>query len=98
MYVGRGVSPAAESKMMLVGISKHDAANEEVKGPSCVEGEIELFNRFVYPKVGPGNGLVNVLVVDKDMGYEFGERVTVARIYEQAWEAAKPVMKMVRLA
>ncbi|KAH8743461.1 heterokaryon incompatibility protein-domain-containing protein [Hyaloscypha finlandica] len=98
VYIGRGVSAAAERKMLLVGVSQHHDTFRARTGPSRAEGEIRLFDPAVYPEIGPGSGLVNVLAVDLDMGHEFGERITVARIHARAWEEAGPVMKMVRLA
>lgn len=98
MYVGRGTSPVAESKIMFVGISQHEDTSTARKGPGRAEGEIKIFDHSVYPSVGKGSGLVNALVVDLDMGHEYGERITVARVHVQAWEKAGPVVKMVRLA
>lgn len=98
VYVGRGVSPEAEGKMVLAGISRCEDAFRARKGPDRVEGEIRLFDEEVYPAVGRGSGIVNVLAVDCDMGHEYGERVTVARIHVKAWEDARPVVRMVRLA
>jgi hypothetical protein len=57
-----------------------------------------LFDDEVYPAVGKGSGLVNVLAVDLDMGYDYGERVTIARIHAKAWEDAGLGVRMVRLA
>lgn len=96
VYVGRGISPAAESKMTLVAVSRHEDTFAARRGPSRVEGEIELFGEG-YPTVGLGSGLVNVMAMDEDMGHSFGERMTVARIHVRAWEEAGPVVRMVRL-
>ncbi len=63
-----------------------------------MEGDIELFDEEVYPAVGEGSGLVNVLAVDLDMGHDYGERVTIARIHAKAWENVGPLVRMVRLA
>jgi hypothetical protein len=98
VYVGRGMSADAESKMLLVGISRHEDTFRARAGPNRVEGEIKLFDDEVYPAVGKGSGLVNVLAVDLDMGHGYGERVTIARIHAKAWEDAGPVVRMVRLA
>ncbi|OXV05664.1 hypothetical protein Egran_06568 [Elaphomyces granulatus] len=100
VYVGRGLSTDAESKMLLVGISRHEDTFRKRAGPNRVEGEIELFDEVHYPAVGKGSGLVNVLVVDLDMVHDYGvvERVTVARIHAKAWEDAGPLVRMVRLA
>ncbi len=98
VYVGRSVSPTAEAKMIFVAVNQHAATYQPRKGPSRVEGEIRLFDEEVYPPAGPGSGLVNVLAVDEDMGHEYGERITVARIHEKAWEEAGPAARMVRLA
>ncbi|KAE9377360.1 HET-domain-containing protein [Stipitochalara longipes BDJ] len=98
VYVGRGVSALAESKMLLAAVSQHADTFRARAGPNRAEGEIKLFDDDVYPAIGPGSGLVNVLAVDLDMGHEFGERVTVARIHKQAWEEAGPVLRMVGLA
>ncbi|RYP48701.1 hypothetical protein DL769_011176 [Monosporascus sp. CRB-8-3] len=98
VYVGRGTSTDAESKMILVGVSRHEDTFSARNGPYRVEGRIKLFDDEVYPAVGKGSGLVNVLAVDLDIGHEFGERITVARIHARAWEEARPVMRMIRLA
>ena len=97
LYVGRGLNAEAESKMILVGVSRHDAIWDSC-GPYRAEGEIKLFDEKVYPVSGTGSGLINVIAVDLDMGHEFGERITVARIHALAWEEAGPVKRMVRLA
>ncbi|KAF1960522.1 HET-domain-containing protein [Byssothecium circinans] len=98
VYVGRGVSPEAEKKMMFVGISRCEDTFKAREGPKRVEGEIEIFDGGVYGKVGRGSGLVNVVAVDGDMGHEYAERVTVARIHVKAWEEAGPQMRMIRMA
>jgi hypothetical protein len=97
LYVGRGPNAEAESKMVLVGVSRHDTIWDKC-GPYRAEGEIKLFDEKAYPVSGTGSGLVNVIAVDLDMGHEFGERITVARIHARAWEEAGPVRRMVRLA
>lgn len=98
VYVGRKVDTNAENKMLLVGISEHADTFQARAGPNRVEGEIELFDKEVYPAVGKGSGLINVLAVDLDMGHDYGERVTIARIHAKAWENAGPVVRMIRLA
>lgn len=92
------MSTHAESKMLLVGISRHEDTFRARAGPNRVEGGIKLFDDEVYPAVGKGSGLVNVLAVDLDMGHDYDERVTIARIHAKAWEDAGPVVRMVRLA
>ena len=81
MYVGRGISTDAERKMILVGVSRHEDTFSARRGSNRAEGEIKLFDDGVHPTVGTGSSLVNVLAVDLDMGHEFGERITVARIH-----------------
>jgi hypothetical protein len=98
VYVGRSVSPEAEKNMMFVGINRCEDTFKAREGPKRVEGEIEIFDGGVYGKVGRGSGLVNVVVVDGDMGHEYVERVTVARIHVKAWEEAGPKMRMIRMA
>lgn len=100
VYVGRGLSPAAEAKITFVGLScqSGDVTRSSLE-PLYFDGEpIALFDTEAYPESGSGSGLVNVLAVDLDMGHEYGERITVARIHQKAWEAAEPSMRMVRLA
>lgn len=98
-YVGLGISPEAESKIDMLEISRYGDAYRPRKGPSLVEGPISIFDDEVFPSVGTGSGLVNVLVVDFDMGLPdgIGERCTVAVIHSAAWEAANPQVKEVRL-
>lgn len=98
VYVGRGVSPEAEKKMLLVGISRNEDTFKAREGPKRVEGEIRLFDDEVYPAVGKGSALVNVMAVDMDMGHDYMERVTVARIHVKAWEDALPKTRMIMLA
>jgi len=99
VYVGRGLSPEAEAKMLLVGVSRHKDARRPRSGPrKTKEASVTLFDDEEYPDVGRGSGLVNILAVDLDMGHEFGERITVARIHEMAWKEARPSMTMIRLA
>lgn len=57
-----------------------------------------MFDEDVYPMVGKGSELVNVLAIDLDMGYEYADRMTVPRIHVKAWEEAGPELKLVRLA
>ena len=98
VYIGRNASPQAKSKMLLVGISQHGDIYRPRKGPSRVEGEVRLFDETVYPSVGKGSGLINVLAIDLDMpGHKYAERITVARIHVKAWEEANPQVKLVQL-
>ena len=97
VYVGNGMSPDAESKMLFVGINQHGDIWRPRKGPDRVEGEIYLFDDDVYPAAGKGSGLVNVLAIDLDMGHAYAERITVARIHVKAWEEAGPQMRLVQL-
>lgn len=106
-YVGRGVNKKAEGMMRMVAVSVHDDLPEGKKGsawmagrpgPSCVDGPERLFDGSIFPAIGKGSGLVNVLVVDDDVGHEYSERMTVARIHVRAWKSAGPVEEMVRLA
>jgi hypothetical protein len=82
------VSPEVEKKMLLVGISRHEDTFKSREGPKRVEGEIMLFGDELYPTVGKDSGLVNVIAVDTDMGHDYMERITVARIHVKAWEDA----------
>lgn len=97
-YVGRGVNLKAETMMRMVGVSVHGDASEERRGVSCVEGREPFFDGAVFPPIGNGSGLLNVLVIDDDVGHEYAERITVAKIHVGAWEDARPVETMVRLA
>ncbi|KAF2685129.1 HET-domain-containing protein [Lentithecium fluviatile CBS 122367] len=98
VYVGRLDNLRAESKMIFVAVSEEEDMAVARKGSYRVEGEIKMFDETVYPSTGAGSGLINVLVVDEDMGHEYGERVTVVRIHAKAWEEAGPVKRMVKLA
>jgi len=97
------MSAEAESKIGMLEISRY-AGNAYSYRPRKelygVEGEIEKFDDKAFPVVGPESGLVNVLVVDLDMGYPdgIGDRCTVAVIYFKAREAARLCDKEVRLA
>ncbi|KAI3324036.1 hypothetical protein HD806DRAFT_544083 [Xylariaceae sp. AK1471] len=87
-----------EEKMIFVGVSCHDDMYIARKGPYRAERTVKLFDDEVYPAVGKGSGLVNVLALDLDVEHKFCERVTVVRIYAQAWDQAGPVVRMVRMA
>lgn len=84
----------------MLGISAYGDAYHPRRGLYGVEGEIRVFDDDAFPAVGSGSGLVNVLVVDLDMGHPdgIGDRCTVAVIHIKAWEAAGPLDKEVRLA
>ena len=71
-YVGQYMSPEAEGKIQMVKISEYGNAYRPRKGPYRVEGEIRLFDDEAFPATGSGSGLVNVLVVDFDMGHPDG--------------------------
>ena len=97
VYVGKSRSSEAESKMLFVGINQHGDTWRPRPGPNRIEGEIRMFDKDVYPAVGKGSGLVNVLAIDLDMGHAYAERITVARIHVKAWEEAGPKMRLVQL-
>ena len=98
-YVGLGISPEAESKIDMLEISRYGDAYRPRDGPYLVEGPISIFDDETFPAVGRGSELVNILVVDLDMGLPdgIGERCTVAVIHATAWEAANPQEKEVRM-
>ncbi|KAM7183501.1 HET domain containing protein [Rhypophila sp. PSN 637] len=100
VYVGRGLSSGAEAKMILVGLSSQsgDATRSALEPLYYEEEPIALFDTEVYGESGHESGVVNVLAVDLDMGHEYGERITVARIHQKAWRDSQPTMRMVRLA
>ncbi|KAI8633030.1 heterokaryon incompatibility protein-domain-containing protein [Xylariaceae sp. FL1651] len=99
-YVGLGLDAEAEKQIQLVGVSAYGDVYHRHEGPARVKGEIELFDRDVFPEVGPGSGLVNVLAVDTDLSDKtaVGYRCTVAVIHAKAWSAAKPQQTDWRLA
>ncbi|KAH8590650.1 hypothetical protein B0O99DRAFT_691431 [Bisporella sp. PMI_857] len=98
-YVGLGMSPGSEAKIDLLEISRYGPAYRPRDGPYLVEGPISIFDKDEFPSVGPESGLINILAVDLDMGLPdgIGERCTVAVIHSAAWEAAKPLEKVVRM-
>ncbi|KAK4208729.1 HET-domain-containing protein [Rhypophila decipiens] len=100
VYVGRGLSSGAEAKMILVGVSSQsgDATRSALEPLYPEEEPITMFDAEVYAESGHESGVVNVVAVDLDMGHEYGERITVARIHQKAWQVAQPTMRMVRLA
>ncbi|KAK4164792.1 heterokaryon incompatibility protein-domain-containing protein [Cladorrhinum sp. PSN259] len=100
VYIGRGLSPEAEAKMILVGLSTQSGGStRSILAPQSPKWKsVTVFDTKVYDESGLGSGLVNVLAVDLDMGHEYGERITVARIHRRAWQDAGPLMRMVRLA
>lgn len=98
-YVGLGISKEAESKIDMLEISRYGDVHCPRDGPYLVEGPISMFDEKVFPAVGRNSGLVNILVIDLDMGLPdgIGERCTVAVIHAAAWDAAHPQNKEVRM-
>lgn len=99
-WVGNGIYPEAEKSLTMVGISSYAECYRPREGPSRVEGPIRLFDNETFPEIGPGSGLINVLIVDENVGYpdSIADRCTVAVIHSAAWQAAKPVEREVRIA
>ncbi|TPX16881.1 uncharacterized protein E0L32_003443 [Thyridium curvatum] len=99
-YVGMGMSAEAEGQMVMAAISEYENIYWRRKGPNRVEGEIRMFDDDVYPATGAGSGIVNVLVVDQDMGHpdKIGDRCTVAVIHQKAWEEAGPQEAEIQVA
>ncbi|KAL8364569.1 hypothetical protein RB595_003720 [Gaeumannomyces hyphopodioides] len=91
----------AKEGFRMAGISAHPDAERRRRGPSRVKGEVDLFDEQAFPSTGQGSGLVNILVISggtEEDGYEAGgHRVTVAVMHMEAWEAAGPTEKRVRL-
>ena len=80
----------------LVAISLLGNVTNRRTGPNRVEGEIDLFDREEFCCTGPGSGMVNVLIIEWDS--DIARRVTIAQIHIQAWKAARPRRKHIRLA
>ncbi|KAG9204054.1 hypothetical protein G6514_001690 [Epicoccum nigrum] len=99
-WVRNEIYPKAEKKLIMVAVSSHGVCYRPRQGPSRVEGPVPLFDNVVFPQTGPGSELINVLVVDEDVGYSdaIGERCTAAIIHINAWEAAQPRVRDVRIA
>ncbi|KAE9574238.1 hypothetical protein CGMCC3_g9673 [Colletotrichum fructicola] len=99
-WVGNGIKPESEKRLFMLGVSAYGVCYRPREGPSRVEGPIKLFDEEAFPDKGPGSGLVNVLVIDEDVGYpdSTGDRCTIAIIHRAAWEAAGPVEREVRIA
>ncbi|WYZ34025.1 hypothetical protein EsH8_I_000301 [Colletotrichum jinshuiense] len=99
-WVGNGIYPEAEKELVMVGILAYGVCYRPREGPFRVEGRIKMFDNEVFDAVGENSGLVNILVVDENMGYQdgTGHRCTVAVIHVEAWERADPVKRQVRLA
>ncbi|CAI6091846.1 unnamed protein product [Clonostachys chloroleuca] len=89
-----------EKKLALVGVSTHESCERPLQGPGSVQGPIALWDSDMFPAVGPQSGWVNVLVIDRESGYENGvsTRCTVAIIHNMAWEQARPAQTFVRIA
>ncbi|KAL8299375.1 hypothetical protein RB593_009323 [Gaeumannomyces tritici] len=90
----------AKKGVYMAGISAHPDAERRRKGPSRVKGEIDLFDEQAFPSTGQGSGLVNIMVIIggiDEVDYEIGNRVTVAVMHREAWEAAGPTEKLVLL-
>ncbi|CAG9982970.1 unnamed protein product [Clonostachys byssicola] len=89
-----------EKKLDLVGISSHESCERPLQGPGSVQGPIALWDSDMFPAVGQQSGWVNVMVIDREPGYEnsVSTRCTVAIIHNMAWEQAKPAQTLVRIA
>ncbi|KAK3315609.1 hypothetical protein B0H66DRAFT_565651, partial [Apodospora peruviana] len=70
VYLGRGLSPEAEAKMILGGLGTQPGESiRSMLEPQSPEWEpITVFNTEVYGE----SGLVNVLAAELDMGHEYG--------------------------
>lgn len=84
----------------MLGVSAYGVCYRPREGSRRVEGPIKLFDEDAFPDKGPGSGLVSVLVFDEDVGYpdSTSDRCTIAIIHGEAWEAAGPVEREVRMA
>lgn len=99
-YVGLGFNHEAEKNIHMVAISEYGDVYHPRKGPSRVEGEIRLFHDEVFPSVGSGSGIVNILAVDFNIEKpeNAGYRCTVAIVHKRAWDAVEPQLKAIRIA
>lgn len=99
-WVGNEIHPEAEKNLIMVAVSSHGVCYRPRQGPSRVEGPVPLFDNAIFPRTGPGSELINILIVDEDVGYSetIGERYTAAIIHVNAWEAAQPRARDVRIA
>ncbi|KAK4032281.1 hypothetical protein C8A01DRAFT_50888 [Parachaetomium inaequale] len=76
-------------------VSSFGDAHDRRSGLKTVDTEVRLFDERKLPYKGPGSGLVNVMLIEWDD--EVAERLTVAQVHRQAWEAAGPERKHIRL-
>ncbi|EYB23189.1 hypothetical protein FG05_30587 [Fusarium graminearum] len=98
-WLGNGIYPDAEKKIIMLGVSEYGVCYRPREGPKCVEGVIPIFDKKMFPEQGSESGLVNVLIVDQNVGFSdsIGERVSVAIIHKMAWEAAGPQEREVKI-
>lgn len=89
----KDVERQKQPPMELVAISR--LSKGSTKGPYRVEGEVNIFDKDLFPPTGPGSGIVYILVIE--WYSEIAARVTVAQVHARAWDQARPKRKHVRL-
>ena len=77
-------------------MSSFGDARERRSGIKTIDAVLKPFDERAFPWKGEGSGLVNLLMME--WFDDVAERLTVAQIHRQAWEAARPVLKHIRLA
>lgn len=77
-------------------ISSFGDTEERRGGVKTMDPELRPFDERAFPWKGKGSGLVNLMLIE--WFDDVAERLAVAQIHRQAWEAARPVLKHIRLA
>ena len=77
-------------------ISSFGDARERRGGIKTMDSSVKPFDEYAFPWKGEGSGLVNLMLVE--WFDDIAERLTMAQMHRQAWEAARPIYKHVRLA
>lgn len=92
--------PEHKEKLTLVGISAHGVCSRPRQGPGRPGGIIALWDSDRFPSIGLRSGWVNVMVVNEDASHQdmVSSRYTVAVIHKMAWDKAKPVQRVIRIA
>jgi hypothetical protein len=84
-----------DGPLEFVMLSSHGDTDKRRWGPRSVEGLIHYFDEKTFPWRGEGSGIVNVLLIQ--WSWEIARRLAVAQIHANAWKAACPWRKHIRL-
>ncbi|KAH8592054.1 hypothetical protein B0O99DRAFT_630997, partial [Bisporella sp. PMI_857] len=95
MYLEKLTTPLIDGPIEFVLISEYGDTDKWRRGPRSAEGPVHYFNEKYFSWRGENSGIVNLLLIQWDN--EVAQRMAVAQLHIQAWMAAMPQLKHVRL-